>query len=406
MRGSTVAASVTVFAVLALVGGGLAFFKYRQIADAMANQMSYEPAEAIEAVEVRTIQWAPSADLVGTVLSLRSVGLRNELPARVREVRFESGAIVEAGDVLIVLDDSTEQADLLAAKAAVDVAEASLAAGQVRVGLAETEMRRVTEAANVLAATPIEVERRQSELDLMRADILRWQAEIEQARARVKQVEARIGKFTIRAPFRGRTGLRTIHEGQFLPEGTDVVRLEEVADRIYLDFAIPQEYLSRVSVGTAVMATSELLGEGPVRIEVVAIDASASSATRNVRVRAIVDNEGERLRPGMFVPVRVPMSAPGDVTVVPSTAIRRTSYGDQVFAVVPDPADPGTLRARQVFVELGANVGDDVIVLEGVDAGDRIAASGSFKLRDGAKVAISPPAGASASASGAATPRP
>ncbi|MBL9149182.1 MAG: efflux RND transporter periplasmic adaptor subunit [Phycisphaerae bacterium] len=397
MKTSTIAASIAVFVVLGAIGGYLAFFKIRDIKRAQANQMSFEPSEAISAVDARTMDWNPTADLVGTVFALRSVQLRNEVPARVAAVKFESGSIVEPGAVLIELDATTEKADLLAAESAIKVAQASLDAGRVRVKLAETEVKRVTQAASDMAATPIEVERRQSELDLMKAEIARWEAEIEQAKARVEQSQARLDKFTIRAPFRARAGIRTIHEGQFLPEGADVVRLEEVSDRIYLDFAIPQEYLSRVAVGTAVMAKSDVLGPDPERIEVVAIDATVNNATRNVRVRAVVDNDQERLRPGMFIQIRVPVSEPEPYVVVPSTAIRRTSFGDQVFLVVPDPNDPKGFRAKQTFVKLGASVGDDVIVLEGLKSGDKIAALGSFKLRDGAKVSIVPPAGAAAS---------
>jgi membrane fusion protein (multidrug efflux system) len=130
----------------------------------------------------------------------------------------------------------------------------------------------------------------------------------------------------------------------------------------------------------------------PIRLEVAALDAVANNATRNVRVRAIAPNPSQRLRPGMFVKVRVPVDEPRPFVSVPVTAVRRAAYADQVF-VIETKDEPGAqgapepkMRARQRFVRLGPTVGDRVIVLDGLAEGETIAASGSFKLRDGVLV--------------------
>lgn len=397
MRKASIAASAAVFAVLAAAGGGLAFFKYRQIAAAMAAGGGYEPAETVEVVEARAIDWQPTAELVGTVFALRSVRMSNEVAGRIERVHFESGEVVEAGATILSLDAASERADLAAAEAAVRVAEATVATAATRLRLSQFEFDRVTDAATEGAATDIELERRRSEVEQLRADMDRLVAETEQAKARVAQTEARLAKFTIRAPFRARAGIRTVDEGQFLAEGTEFVRLEEVSDRIHLDFAIPQDYLARVRPGLVVLAWGDVLGPDPVPIEVVAIDASVSDRTRNVRVRGIVDNRDERLRPGMFVRIRVPTDAPQPRIVVPATAVRRASFADQIYLVVPGEKQ-GELRASATYVTLGPAIGEEVVVLEGVRAGDRIAASGSFKLRDGTLVQPAAPAAASTKA--------
>lgn len=394
MTRSTVLAGVTLFALIAVVGGGLGLYKYRQIEEAAANQVHYEPAESVQVSKATEIQWRPMADLVGTVLSLRSVRVSNELAGRVKEVHFESGSIVEADQVILTLDDTTERADMAAAEATVRVAEANVAVLDVRLRLASIELERMVGAAEARAVSALELDRAKSELERGEADRLRLLAELDQAKARVDQFGARLAKMTIRAPFRARAGLRTTHEGQYLAEGADVVMLEEVSDRIYLDFPIPQEYAPRVHTGLVVMATSDVLGPDPVRIEVVAADANVNNATRNLRVRAIVDNTEGRLRPGMFVQIRVPVEEMRTYIVVPATAVRRASYADQLFVVKPSevPTDqPGDLRATQRFVKLGPAVGSDVIVLEGLAPGESVASTGSFKLRDGAKVvAVTP----------------
>jgi membrane fusion protein (multidrug efflux system) len=403
MKLSTALAGISVFVFLGLLGGGLFLHKRSQIIAAMNAPPMPEFPEWVRLGEARETEWQPTAELVGTAFSMRSVRISNELAGVVKRIGFESGSIVDEGEVLLELDAATEEADLAAAEAAVRVAEAQRDVGRSQRDLAETELRRVRDASTQNAATPIELERREAEFRTAEADVARLEAEVDQAGSRVAQAKTRLAKFTIKAPFRGRAGIRTIHEGQYLAEGTVVVALEEIADTIYLDFPIPQEYLARVRPGLTVKAESAVLGTEPVSIEVVAIDAIVNNATRNVRVRGVVANPEGRIRPGMFVQVRVPVEPPSKKTMVPATAVRRATFGDHVFVVVPsaNPADPpGSLRASMRPVVLGPTVGNDVIVLEGLQPGERIATTGSFKLREGALVGDvdnRPPADATAS---------
>ncbi len=388
------AVGVLLFAALLITVGGLAMYRIRQTDAAPgggASAQGFEPAEAVNIVEAREVAWQPTADLVGTVIALRSVIVRNELAGVVTSVGFQSGSIVEQGQVILTQDDTLDRADLEAARASVRVAEANIPHVDARIRLAELELQRITSALADRAVVDLEVDRARMELDTARADRARWLAEVDQAGARVAQVEARLAKLTIAAPFRARAGLRSVHEGQYLAEGADVVALQELTDTIYLDFAIPQEYAPRVTAGTAVMATGELLGPDPVRIEVVAADATVNNTTRNLRVRAVVDNRRGTLVPGMFVQVRVPIEAPSSYVVVPSMAVRRAAYGNSVFVIEPD--EKGVTRAHQRFVTLGRTLEEDVIVLEGLRVGERIAGAGSFKLRDGAMVMVAPPPG-------------
>jgi membrane fusion protein (multidrug efflux system) len=390
MKRSAVIGTIVVFVTLALVGGGLALLKWRQL-EAAANQQTPEMPTAVSVVDVTETMWGPRADLVGTVVPVRTVVVRNELAGVVTHVGFTSGQVVEAGTVLLKLDTRTDEADLAAAEAAVRVAEAAIDVIASRERLALQELERIEGMAEARARAEVDLDRARSALDTTRAERARAQAEVDQARARVDQVRARLAKMTIAAPFRGRAGIRSVHEGQYLAEGADVVVLHEVTDNIYLDFAIPQEYAPRVTPGTAVMATGELLGPEPVRIEVVATDATVNNATRNLRVRAVVDNRSGVLQPGMFLQISVPVEEPRARVTVPGTAVRRAAYADAVYVIVP--AEEGKLRAKQRFVTLGPTVGEQVVVLEGLEVGERVAASGSFKLYDGALVASGPPPG-------------
>lgn len=404
MKRSAILAAMGVFGVLLAVGGGLAWVKYRQIRSAGQGGGGYEPAESVEVVEAREVPWQATLDLVGTVLALRSVEIRNELEGMVTKVGFDSGDLVEEGRVLLVQDDSSDRAELATAEAGVRVTQAAVEVAQTRLDLARAEAGRVKSAASTSGAVSgMDVDRAQTEVARSAAEVERLKAEVQQAEARVGEIRTRIAKRTIRAPFRGRVGIRTVHEGQFLAQqmggqGAPITTLQEVSDTIYLDFAIPQEYVSRVHVGTVVMAASPVFGSEPVPLKVVALDAAVNNVTRNIRVRTVADNRSDRLRPGMFVQVRVPVEDPKPVVVVPATAVRRASYADQVFVIVPDKADAGKMRASQRFVKLGPSLGEDVVVVSGLSAGERLAGMGSFKLREGALVM---PAGKDKAAGGA-----
>ncbi|MFT3684454.1 MAG: efflux RND transporter periplasmic adaptor subunit [Phycisphaerales bacterium] len=362
MKPSAIIAAVLLFGVIGASGAGLMITKRVQEQNAIKNQPHFEPMAFVQVVTAKTIPFQPTSELTGTVFSRRTVRVQNEVSGTIRKVNFQSGDVVDAGQVLVVIDDSTDVADMHAAEASVRVKQADLKVVDARIALAQAEYKRQQEANTVAATSAMEVDRAKAELDKATADRLRSQAEIEEAQAKVEQMRVRLDKFTLKAPFKGRVGMRTVHEGQFLPPqmgmGGDsgaVAVLEEVADTIYLDFAIPQEYMPRVRVGLTVVGTSPLFGDKPVTLKVVAIDASASMETRNVRVRSEVDNRDGMLRPGMSLQIRVPIDLPVKYTAVPVTAIQRSSSGESLFVAVKDKDG---LKSQQRIVKLGPVLAD------------------------------------------------
>lgn len=393
-----------------LIGAGLAWWKYRDMTSGAGGGM--EPPEFVEITQAESTTWQPTARLVGTVIATRAVNLANEVVGVVTEVGFNSGDVVQPGQVLIRLDTATEEADLAGAQAAerlaeasIDIAQANVRAARANLDLAESNSRRTREASTTgSVVTESELDRVKAEVEQAAAVLQREQsslasarAEVDQRRAQVLQLQTIISKKTLTAPFLSRAGMRTIHPGQFLAEGTTIVSLTELTDDIYVDFAVPQEYAARVNPGTVVMAKSAMLGSDSVPITVVSMDATVNPTTRNLRVRSSVPNPGYLLRPGMFVDVEVPVEEPRPYITVPVTAVRRAAFGDHVFTLEPgDPQKdpPGAMRARQRMITLGPALDGRVIVRSGLEVGDRIAATGSFKLREGALTMQAPPPGA------------
>jgi len=408
MKAKPVIAGIILLLTLLAIGFGVWWMRHRDDM-AAAGQPHSKPPSFVEVATAEASQWQPKARLVGTVFPKRSVTVSNEVTGVVTEVGFDSGVTVEPGQVLVKLDTRTEEADLAAAEAAERLAKASVdsAAANARVAetslnLAKSNQRRYADAAAARSVSESEVDRINAEVEKATADlereraaIVRAKAELDQSAARALQIRTTIAKKTLTAPFRGQAGMRTIHQGQYIGEGTSIVLLTEVTDDIYLDFAVPQEYAVLVTPGMVVKASSNVLG-GNVEIKVESMDATVNPSTRNVRVRSVVDNKAQRLKPGMFIEVEVPTALPMSVVVIPTSAVRRAAYGDHVFVLEPgDPKSPmpGSMIAKQRMVTLGVDLEGKVVVTKGLAVGDKVASNGSFKLTEGDTVLQGPPPG-------------
>lgn len=412
--------------LIALVGIGAALYLWHRISS-RPQAGGFEMPTTVQTIQAGTETWQPMGRLVGTVIAKRSVNLANEVVGVVTQVGFESGDVIEPGQVLLKLDAAMEEADLAAAEAALRLSMAAINVAAADVQAAKTTVEWNVANYNRYKSAPpkavsesdvdrarTDLERAQAMLNRQESYLSQTKAEAEQSKAKVDQIRTTLAKKTIKAPFRARAGMRNIHPGQYVAEGTTIVLLHEITDDIYVDFAIPQEYTPLVYAGTTVTATSNILGRGAantVQISVLSMDASVNPVTRNIRVRTSVPNKDQALKPGMFIDVEVPIGPAQQVVTIPTTAVRRGAYGDHVYLVQPPPppppdapspppADPNAppmpppLVAKQQMVKLGTNLGDRVIVLTGLESGQKIAAAGSFKLREGSKVIEAPPKGA------------
>jgi membrane fusion protein (multidrug efflux system) len=215
---------------------------------------------------------------------------------------------------------------------------------------------------------------------------------VDQARARrdvalaqIARTKAIIARKTIRAPFRARVGIADVHPGQYLNEGTELTTLQGVGDGVHVDFAVSQQVAAELREGQSVEVGADA---EPVLAKIVAIDARVDPTTRNAMIRARIVGSAAALAPGAAVRVQVPVGASRMAVVVPVSALRKGPGGDHVFVIAK--VKEGEVRAQLRRVRAGPIVGDDVVILEGVAAGEPVAASGSFKLRDGVLLAVVP----------------
>jgi membrane fusion protein (multidrug efflux system) len=348
--------SVVLPTIVLLMGIGLAAWKYDAIQDSQAASASQpEPMETVTIAVAKGIEHRQTTTSIGTVLALRSISLRNELPGTVREVRLTPGQIVEAGTVLVALDVSVEEAELKAQEA--------------QAALAKTVLDRRQNLNHEMATTQEEVDRARADLDV--------------ARAQIARTKAIIARKTIRAPFRSRVGIADVHPGQYLNEGTLLTTLQGIDDAAHVDFTVAQQVAAALQEGEVVEVFAG--ASAPAMARIVALDSRIDPTTRNAVVRARIDG-GNAPAPGSSVRVRVPVGAARKVVAVPVSALRKGPQGDQVFVIAHDK--DGRARAHIQQVESGAMFGDEVVIHAGLAAGEQVAASGSFKLREAALVSV------------------
>jgi membrane fusion protein (multidrug efflux system) len=272
----------------------------------------------------------------------------------VKRVALTPGQVVDQGTVLVALDVSVEEAELEAEQAQAD--------------LAQTTLARVQRMLDAQAAS-------QEELDQARAarDV---------AIAQINRTKAVIARKTIRAPFRARVGISDIHPGQYLNEGTEITTLQGVDAAANVDFTVAQEVAAALRPGEPIAVYA---AEDPhaIAAQIVAVDARIDPTTRNAMVRARIAARAPA--PGSSVRVEVPEGPVQSVVSIPVSALRKGPGGDHVFLILPDSS--GKTRAHDQPVQSGPVVDDDVVILAGLKPGQKVATSGSFKLRESVLVA-------------------
>jgi membrane fusion protein (multidrug efflux system) len=348
--------TVVLLGVIVVTAGILAAWKSTSIREAnVAAASQPEPMELVTAALAAEQSYRETTTSIGTVLALRSITLRNEVPGTVRQVMLAPGQVVAAGAVLVALDVSVEEAELRAQEA--------------QAALAQTTLDRLQRLQRDRAASDEEVDQARAQRDV--------------ALAQMARTKAVIARKTIRAPFRARVGIADVHPGQYLNEGTELTTLQGVAEAAHVDFAVNQQVATHLHRGQNVQVSAS--ESAPITARIVAVDARVDPTTRNAVVRARLESGHDAPAPGASVRVVVPVGPAQPAVMVPVSALRKGPAGDHVFVLAE--AD-GKLRAHVRPVRSGPMVGDAIVILEGLAAGERVAASGSFKLREGVLVAL------------------
>jgi len=350
-------AAVVGFAVLLILIKGLQIFTMIS-----AGKEMTPPPETVTSAIVKEEDWAPMLSAVGSISPVQGAVISTELAGTVAEVAFESGATVKKGDLLVHLDTSAEEAQLKSADADTELARADV------------------ERARDLATRKV----------ISKAEIDAAESKFNQKSAMTENMRAIIAKKTIRAPFDGAAGIRTVNVGQMINAGQQIVPLQSL-DPVFADFALPQQNLAKLSPGLEVRVTSDAVPGRVFGGKLTAINSMVDVATRNVTLQATLENSDHALRPGMFAKVDVVLPEKHRALVIPGSAISYAPFGDSVF-VIEKQKDPKTGKEsqtiRQQFVRVGETRGDFVSITTGLKPGETVVGTGVFKLRNGMAVTI------------------
>ena len=356
---------------IVVVIGALVAIKGAQIGKLIGfgKQMEKDgpPAEAVATTVAVEQEWEGTLTAVGSVVTAKGVALSADAPGVVTAIRFESGATVKQGDVLVELDTNVERAQLSSAIARRDLANTTIARTRA------------------LAATG----------SISKAQLDADESALRTSTTDVDGIRAQIARKTIRAPFAGKLGIRSVNLGQYLQPGTAIVVLE-TADAVKIDFSLPQQRLPEVAIGQPIRVSLDGTGD-PIDGKIAAVDPTVDPMTRTIKLRADV-SKPEGLRPGMFVQVAVVLPQKTKAIAVPGTAIVHAPYGDSVFIIEDKKPDETGLTqtpdgkpikmARQHFVRLGGSRGDFVSIADGLKPNQEVVTAGAFKLRNNSPVFV------------------
>jgi len=306
-------------------------------------------AMAVEVAKVNASSFVDDVAAIGTLKSNESVVLRPETAGRVAAISFRDGAVVAKGSALVALDAAIQEAELQQAKANLALARRSYERNQ-----------------ELLAKKFLS----QQALDTSAATLKVQEATVQLA-------EAKFAKTRIKAPFRGVVGLRNVSVGDYVKEGQDLINIEDIAT-LRVDFKLPETYLGRLGKGQVVEVTSDALPGERFKAVLDAVDPMVDEGGRAISARARLDNAAGKLRPGMFVRIRLVFGERQAVLMLPEQA------------VVPG-AQPAVFRVQEgkatlVKVRLGVRRAAQVEILEGLAEGDVVVTAGQLKLREGVPV--------------------
>jgi membrane fusion protein (multidrug efflux system) len=325
--------------------------------------------QAVSAATVAQREFSDQIRVLGVARGRRSVNITSSTSELITRVLFTDGQRVAAGAPLVQLQAREEDAGVGEARARVDQARSMY--------------NRYKTLSDRGFASPMMVEQ--------------YQTELTTAQAALTAAQARQGDRTIRAPFAGVLGLSTVTAGTLVNPGGIIATLDDI-DVVRVDFPIPERYLSTLRPGAAITANIDAYGDETFTGRIALIDTRVNEQTRSVTARAEIPNPGGRIRPGMAVRVAVQQGQRSSIGA-PEAAVQYEGEGAFVYRIAR--GENGS-TAQRVEVEAGAVEGGFVEILSGLNAGDRIVASGLNRIQPNAPITVAGSGNAGSARQGAA----
>jgi membrane fusion protein, multidrug efflux system len=307
------------------------------------------PPVAVVTVEAVERDMVDEVEALGTTRAREAIEITPRISSVITAIRFREGQFVDAGEVLVELDNAEERANLAEAEATVIDSRA--------------QFRRARE---LLASKTVSESQVQQLEATMNAD-----------EARLRAAQARFEQTLVRAPFAGKVGLRQISPGSLVSPGVIITTLDDLSS-VRLDFTVPESFLGVLTPGLEISARSVAFEGREFGGEVATINTRVDPVTRAVTIRADLPNDDGLLKPGMFLTVRLAGQTRPRI-IIPEAALVPEGDRQHVYLVRDE-------RAWRTDVTVGRRLLGEVEILEGVDAGDRVVVEGTQKVANGGRV--------------------
>ncbi|PKB18676.1 efflux RND transporter periplasmic adaptor subunit [Flavobacterium sp. 5] len=305
----------------------------------------------VTGIVVRSKTFDNNLSLSGSIEANEQIEIHSEVSGIVEGIYFQEGSNVTKGQILFKVNDIELRAQLTQAS--------------TKEGLAAENERR---AKLLLQKEAIS----QEEYDIARADY-------KSAQAQSQLVKAQISKTSVRAPFSGKIGLRSISPGTYITPTVMVAKLVNTG-KLKITFSIPEKYAAEVKSNSAIDFTVS----GSTKVytaKIYAIEPEVEVATRTLQIRAIADNIDGKLFPGTFADVKLPLDIINDAIVIPSESIIPVQNGKKVYI-----ANMG--KAKEVMVEATTRTDSSILILSGLKVGDTLITGGVMSLKNDAPIKV------------------
>lgn len=313
----------------------------------------------VEAARVEIARLSDDTPAVGSLRSRRGVVLRPEVSGRITQLNFTDGQRVRKGQVLVQFDDQLPLAQVQQSQAELSIARANQKRNQELVAQNFISQRSLDESA----------------------------ANLQVAEAKLSLAKATAARLKIIAPFDGIAGIRLVNVGDYLKDGADIVNIEDI-EAIFVDFRLPERFQNKVRRGQTATLDIDALPGRKYNAQIQAIDPLIDANGRSIGIRGCIDNRQLQLRPGMFARVNAVFGVRENARVIPEEAI--VPQGGRQFVIKLLEGPNGQTRiTKRVEVKVGLRSPGKVEILEGLEPGDIVVATGQQRVqRDGTVVSV------------------
>jgi len=281
-----------VLLLVAAIVGSLAYQKFLQIQQQIAQGSQVPPPISVTVATAKAATWETRVAAIGSLVAFQGVNVTTEVSGVITAITFDSGNTIAKNKLLVELDNRTEMANLEAARA--------------RLASDNSQYQRLLKLKDKSFVTKNDIDTQAALVDISEAEV------------RIAQVA--LDKKRIYSPFSGKLGIRQVDLGEYVAPGDNIVTLLSL-DKLYLDFTLPEanfnDLVDNQSLEFKVRSYPDQLFSARVEAWNPQLDVN----TRNVAIRAIVDNPKGLLAPGMFADISLSSQRQVAVMTVPETSI-------------------------------------------------------------------------------------